>query len=98
MEPVMSSDTREHYSPVRLGDWSVTPSVEVMSYHRTAYDDASTATEMKSDCGEVDRTLQLGQQRRGGTPPHSIQDGRYETVTVSDDLAQLAAGLELHFD
>ena len=69
-----------------------------MSYQRLAYDDASTTTQMTSDCTEVDRTMHLAEQRHGGlrTPP--VQDGRYETVEVSDDLAQVAAGLELHFD
>ena len=69
-----------------------------MSYQRLAYDDASTTTQMTSDCTEVDRTMHLGEQRHGGlrTPP--VQDGHYETVEVSDDLAQVAAGLELHFD
>ena len=57
MEPVMSSDTstsRETTpnttSRYALGDPSVTPSVESMTYQRLAYDDAATTTEMASDC------------------------------------------------
>ena len=69
-----------------------------MSYQRLAYDDASTTTQMTSDCNEVDRTMHLGEQRHGGLRTHAVQDGSYETVEVSDDLAQVAAGLELHFD
>jgi hypothetical protein len=69
-----------------------------MTYQRLAYDDASTTAEMASDCTEVDRALHLGEQRRPGGPAQATADGRYDTVRVSDELAELAAGLELHFD
>ena len=69
-----------------------------MSYQRLAYDDAATPSQMTSDCTEVDRTLHLGEQRQGGRRTHPVEDGHYETVVVSDDLAHLAGGLELHFD
>jgi hypothetical protein len=69
-----------------------------MSYQRLAYDDASTAAEMTSDCTEVDRALHLGGRRHAGLPTQPVGEGRYDTVQVSDELAELAAGLELHFD
>jgi hypothetical protein len=69
-----------------------------MSYQRLAYDDASTTTQMASDCTEVDRALHLAAQRHHGLAPHPVADGSYDTVQVSDDLAALAAGLQLHFD
>jgi hypothetical protein len=84
-----------------LGDPSVTPSVDDMSYQRLPYDDASTTTQMASDCAEVDRALQFTDHAHRGFPAqsaHSVQDGHYDTVQVSDDLAQVAAGLQLHFD
>jgi hypothetical protein len=69
-----------------------------MSYQRLAYDDASTTTQMTSDATEVDRALHLGGQRHDGVNPRPVSEGRYDTVQVSEDLAHLAAGLELHFD
>ena len=69
-----------------------------MSYQRLAYDDASTAAEMTTDCAEVDRALHLADQRHLGLPTQPIGEGHYDTVQVSDDLARLAAGLQLHFD
>ena len=53
---------------------------------------------MASDAAEVDRALHLGGQRHDGLVTHPVHDGSYQTVLVSDDLAQVAAGLELHFD
>lgn len=81
-----------------LGDPSVTPSVGDMSYQRLAYDDAATADQMASDCAAVDLALHLAAQRHVGAQTHPVGDGVYDTVVVSDDLAALAAGLELHFD
>ena len=86
-----------------MGDPSVTPNVEDMTYQRLPYDDASTTTQMASDCAEVDRALHLADRRLDGVPAqhsghHPVQDGHYDTVLVSDDLAQVAAGLQLHFD
>ena len=92
-----------------MGDPSVTPSVENMSYQRLAYDDAATTDQMATDCAAVDQALHLTghahdhataplpRQRPLGEP-HSMDDGVYDTVVVSDDLAALAAGLQLHFD
>lgn len=81
-----------------MGDPSVTPSVEDMTYQRLPYDDAATTDQMATDCAEVDRALHLPHQAPLGDRPHSIADGVYDTVVVTDDLAALAAGLELHFD
>ena len=81
-----------------MGDPSVTPSVEDMSYQRLAYDDAATTDQMATDCVAVDQALHLPGQRLLGADAHSVADGAYGTVVVSDDLAALAAGLELHFD
>ena len=88
-----------------MGDPSVTPSVENMSYQRLAYDDAATTDQMATDCAAVDQALHPHGHATGHLPaqrplgePHSVTDGVYDTVVVSDDLAALAAGLELHFD
>ena len=81
-----------------MGDPSVTPSVEGMSYQRLAYDDAATTDQMATDCAAVDQALHLAPQRHPGLTPHPVEGGAYDTVVVSDDLAALAAGLELHFD
>lgn len=81
-----------------MGDPSVTPSVDDMSYQRLAYDDAATTDQMATDCAAVDQTLHLGHQRQHGNAPHPVEGGHYHPVVVSDDLAALAAGLELHFD
>jgi hypothetical protein len=72
-----------------------------MSYQRLAYDDAATTDQMATDCAAVDQALHLdghlpGQRHLG--EPHSVTDGVYDTVVVSDDLAARAAGMELHFD
>ena len=69
-----------------------------MTYQRLAYDDASTAAEMTSDCTEVDRAMHLGAHQHAAIPTQPVGEGRYAAVQVSDELAQLAAGLELHFD
>jgi hypothetical protein len=69
-----------------------------MSYQRLAYDDASTTDQMASDCAEVDRALHLPGQRPDSSFSRPVAEGHYDTVLVSEDLAQLAAGLELHFD
>ena len=69
-----------------------------MSYERLPYDDAATTDQMATDCAAVDQALHLVPQSRRGLTPHPVQGGAYDTVVVSDDLAALAAGLELHFD
>ena len=85
-----------------MGDPSVTPSVDSMSYQRLAYDDAATTDQMATDCAAVDQALHFTHQRRPGVPPQPVAGGHHDTVhdtvVVSDDLAALAAGLELHFD
>ena len=66
-----------------------------MSYQRLAYDDASTTDQMTSDCAEVGRTLHLDEH------PQVVAQSRagdYSSVEVSDELAALAGGLQLHFD
>ena len=66
-----------------------------MSYQRLAYDDASPTDQMTTDCAEVGRNLQLD------TQPHVVPQSRagdYSNVEVSDELAALAGGLQLHFD
>ena len=67
-----------------------------MSYQRLAYDDASTTDQMATDCAAVDQALHLDHQSR--STPLPVQGAGYDPVVVSDDLAALAAGLELHFD
>ena len=81
-----------------MGDPSVTPSVEHMSYQRLAYDDAATADQMATDCAAVDLALHIDGHLPGQRATHPVEDGVYLTPVVSDDLAALAAGLELHFD
>jgi hypothetical protein len=69
-----------------------------MSYQRLAYDDPSSTTQMASDCARVGQALQLAgaghERRRAGAPA----DRSVGTPEVSDELAALAAGLELHLD
>ena len=66
-----------------------------MSYQRLAYDDAATTDQMTTDCAEVGRTLHLDQH------PHVAAQRRttdHTHVEVSDELAELASGMQLHFD
>lgn len=69
-----------------------------MSYQRLAYDDASTADQMTADCAAVDLALHLVDQRQAVSRMQQVGDGQHAAVVVSEDLAALAAGLELHFD
>jgi hypothetical protein len=76
-----------------------------MTDHRLPYTDAETLPEMAVDCHEVEHNMHL--RHRGveshpteylgeGPPPASTRvHSRFE---VSDDLARMADGLELHFD
>jgi hypothetical protein len=67
-----------------------------MTYLRLPYDDAATTTEMAADCVAVGRTLGLPGQRDDTAVP---APGPAEPpIVVSDDLAELAAGLELRLD
>jgi len=91
---------------------SVTPSVTGMSYQRLAYDDASTSSEMTSDCCAVESALHLPARRtaaeratRAATKPAPsilFEDYPREvpkpTITVNDAAARLGAALHLHLD
>jgi len=65
-----------------------------MTYQRLPYDDASTPTEMASDCAVVGRTLPVTGPRANGGEGHFRPCG----VVVPAELAELAAGLQLHLD
>jgi len=70
-----------------------------MTYHRLAYDDAATTSEMASDAREAGRALRLPEQVDASVPGAAGLDTPLPgSLVVSDDLAQMAAGLELHFD
>lgn len=72
-----------------------------MTYTRLPYDDAATTSEMAQDCLAVGNNLSAAHSRptqtrevplfSGGAAPH-------DEIEVSDSLAELAAGLHLHFD
>jgi hypothetical protein len=69
-----------------------------MSYQRLPYDDAAPTAEMVSDAAVAGRELHVPLQQHdllAGGEPRTPAFGR---VQVSDELAELAAGLELHFD
>jgi hypothetical protein len=83
-----------------------------MGYERRAYDDASSAPEMYSDCQAVEDNLRLPERR---TPAERTADAarkpapsiRFEdyprevekpTITVSRAAARLGAALHLHLD
>ena len=80
-----------------MADPSVTPNVERVTYERLAYDDAQTTSEMLSDAAAVGRELHLPVQHDELAGRHPL-DGHVETPVVTDELAELAAGLELYFD
>ena len=83
-----------------------------MSYQRLAYDDASTATEMTSDCRAVEAALHLPERRSAAEraaeaavkPAPSIlfedypREVKKPTIAVSDAAARLGAALHLHLD
>jgi hypothetical protein len=83
-----------------------------MSYQRLAYDDASTATEMTSDCHAVEEALHLPQRRTPAerataallapAPSIRFEDQPREvakpTLEVSEAAARLAGALHLHLD
>jgi|tagenome__1003787_1003787.scaffolds.fasta_scaffold20954178_4 hypothetical protein len=71
-----------------------------MTYQRLPYDDAATTDEMVSDSIEVGRELHMPLQRfdlLGEVTEPAPAFGQHPYV-VSPELAELAAGLELHFD
>jgi len=70
-----------------------------MTYQRLPYDDASTTDEMVEDSIQVGRELHMPVQRYdllGEVTERTPAFG--ERPYVSPELAELAAGLELHFD
>ncbi len=81
-----------------------------MTYHRLAYDDAATSSEMTSDCRAVEASLHLPQRRtaaersaRAATrPAPSILFEDYPrevakpTIGVTDAAARLGAALDQH--
>ena len=82
-----------------------------MTYHRVAYDDAATTSEMVSDARLAGDTLRMPEQ--AATREAARERAAAEAVladletldpahparpVVSEDLARMAAGLELHFD
>ena len=83
-----------------------------MTYQRLAYDDASTSSEMTSDCRAVESALHLPERRsaaeraaRAATKPApSIlfedypREVKKPTIEVSDAAARLANAMELHLD
>ncbi|CAA9342772.1 MAG: hypothetical protein AVDCRST_MAG34-1038 [uncultured Nocardioidaceae bacterium] len=68
-----------------------------MSYQRVPYEDAATPAEMQSDCAAVERELLLShllpprQSGRLTRPPLPLP-----APAVSDEMADRAAGMELH--
>jgi hypothetical protein len=69
-----------------------------MTYQRLPYDDAATTAEMVSDATEVGRELHIAVQVYDDLAPDRAPEPAFGTVLVSDELADMAAGLELHFD
>ncbi|HEY0772823.1 MAG TPA: hypothetical protein VGD51_01985 [Nocardioidaceae bacterium] len=83
-----------------------------MTYQRLAYDDASTSSEMTSDCRAVEAALHLPERRsaaeRAATaatkPAPSIlfedypREVKKPTITVSEAAARLGAALDQHLD
>ena len=73
-----------------------------MTYQRLPYDDAASTLEMAADCAEVGRELRLPPAPRTAGSPftgRTTDDGtRLGSLHVSPGLAEMAAGLELHFD
>ena len=76
-----------------------------MTYQRLAYEDASTTREMTSDCLVAEQNLHLPDQHhdeRSTEPVQSIEFADYtsstSSVAVPDSLAEMAAGMHLHFD
>ena len=87
-----------------MGDPSVTPSVENMTYTRLPYEEASTTAEMCHDCQAAESNLAPHHHVHATETHHAAALGGAPTadgqrpIEVSDSLAELAAGLHLHFD
>jgi hypothetical protein len=83
-----------------------------MTYHRLAYDDASTTREMCLDCKAVEAALHLPERRTAAEraaaaaakPAPSLlfedypREVRKPTIEVSEAAARLGAALHLHLD
>ncbi|HEX6249776.1 MAG TPA: hypothetical protein VFZ64_18060 [Nocardioidaceae bacterium] len=83
-----------------------------MTYHRLAYDDAATSSEMTSDCHAVEAALHLPERRStaeraaaaAAKPAPSLlfedypREVRKPTIAVSDAAARLGAALDQHLD
>jgi hypothetical protein len=69
-----------------------------MTYQRLAYDDAATTADMLTDAAAAERELRLPPQRDTLPRRDGTASAAYGTPVVSEDLAELAAGLQLHFD
>ena len=83
-----------------------------MTYQRLAYDDASSANEMTSDCKAVEAALHLPRRRTTGEqtthravkPAPSIlfedypREVKKQEIAVSEAAARLGAALHLHLD
>ncbi len=76
-----------------------------MTYHRTPYEDAETPHEMCDDCQQVGHNMHLhereadvrtGEYLGGAAAPPAAHP--HSRVEVSEELARMAGGLELHFD
>ncbi|MGH8965335.1 MAG: hypothetical protein ACRDXB_08410 [Actinomycetes bacterium] len=83
-----------------------------MTYHRLAYDDASSSPEMLSDCRAVEDALRLPRRRTPAEhatraavrPAPRIEYDAYprevekKPIAVSEAAARLGAALHLHLD
>ena len=72
-----------------------------MTYLRLPYDDAAPPAEMVSDGIAARRELDLPSQRPVESRPGAAVHERtppYEAPVVPDDVAERAAGMELHLD
>lgn len=67
-----------------------------MTDKRVPYDEAASTHDMACDCAEVEHNLHLPHHRL--EHPAGAHAHHFDRVDVSDDLAERAAGLELHID
>ena len=67
-----------------------------MTYQRLAYDDAATTAEMLHDAAAVGRELRLPLGCETAEHRRDPEPTRQAAPLVSDDLAEVAARLELH--
>ncbi len=63
-----------------------------MTYQRLAYEDAATTDQMTSDCRAAGTNLPLPGQRADAS------DNGAPAIVVTEQLAEMAAGLHLHFE